>query len=318
MKLPEQIQDDFSYSNLRTLMMMRLRARGFSFLPNQSVGSPLVGRHGSRLRGRGLDFDELRHYRPGDDIRMLDWKVTDRTGRPHVRSYRDEREHQALLLVDQRATMFFGSQVRMKSVTAVEFAALGAWRILESGDRVGALMFNDEQIIEVKPHRSRKAVSNLLNRLVTLNHSLPAPPGTNNAGQLNRALRETNRLAKHDCLVLIVSDLDGWNSETVSSIKRLARHNDVVVSLVYDPLEQRIPGDSPMIFSDGALQIQVDSREPRLQKNFQQHFENKIEFLQGELKKHDVPVISIDTVSPVDAQLRATIGDGSRHHESRV
>ena len=173
MKLPEQIQDDFSYSNLRTLMMMRLRARGFSFLPNQSVGSPLVGRHGSRLRGRGLDFDELRHYRPGDDIRMLDWKVTDRTGRPHVRSYRDEREHQALLLVDQRATMFFGSQVRMKSVTAVEFAALGAWRILESGDRVGALMFNDEQIIEVKPHRSRKAVSNLLNRLVTLNHAWP-------------------------------------------------------------------------------------------------------------------------------------------------
>ena len=318
MKNPERTRDDLSYSNIRTLMTMRHRARGFSFLPNQPVGSSLVGRHGSRLRGRGLDFDELRHYRPGDDIRMLDWKATDRTGRPHVRSYRDEREHQALLLVDQRATMFFGSQVRMKSVTAVEFAALGAWRILESGDRVGALLFNDERIIEVKPHRSQKAVNNLLNRLLSLNHCLPAPAGTNNPGQLNSALRELKRLAKHDCLVLIISDLDGWNNETISSVKQLARHNDVIVSLVYDPLEQRIPGDSQMIFSDGELQIQVDSREQRLQQDFQQHFENKIDFLQGELKKHDVPVIAIDTVQPIDAQLRATIGDGIRRRESRV
>jgi uncharacterized protein (DUF58 family) len=92
------------------LRALEFRARGFSFLPRQPARSVLTGRHSSRLRGRGLNFEELRHYQPGDDIRSLDWKVTRRTGKPHVRVYTEERERSVLLLVDQRVSMFFGSQ----------------------------------------------------------------------------------------------------------------------------------------------------------------------------------------------------------------
>ena len=100
------------YTNLHALVRLRYTARGFNYLPRQPVRSLLSGRKRSRLRGRGLDFDELRHYRPGDDIRNMDWRVTNRTGKPHVRVYTEERDRPVVILVDQRLPMFFGSFLR--------------------------------------------------------------------------------------------------------------------------------------------------------------------------------------------------------------
>jgi len=305
--------DSLVYADMQSLVRLQFKAFGFSFLPRQPISSLLAGKHGSRLRGRGLDFEELRHYRPGDDIRTLDWKVTNRTGKPHVRCYHEERERQALLLVDQRVAMFFGSRVRMKSVVAAELASLAAWRVFAVGDRIGALVFNDREIAEVKPHRSRKTVLRILERLTHMNRGLRAGQADpQNAPMLNRALREAERLSKHDCVVLLVSDLNGWNDETVKRVKRLARHNDVIVALVFDPLEKELPDAGDLVVSDGAMQIQLDLRKPRLKSDFERGFRSSVEYLQGELQKHAVPVIPVDTVSPVDEQLREAIGDALR------
>src|SRR5262244_3704052 len=110
------------YATLADLVRLRQRSRGFSFLPRQPVQSLLAGRHASRLRGRGLNFEEIRRYQVGDDIRQIDWKVTARTRKTHTRVFTEERERSVLLLVDQRWTMFFGSVKNMKSVTAAEAA----------------------------------------------------------------------------------------------------------------------------------------------------------------------------------------------------
>ena len=112
-------------------------AKGLRFLPRQHARSVLNGRHASRLRGRGLNFEELRGYLPGDDVRAIDWKVTARMGEPYVRVYTEERDRPALIVVDQRMSMFFGSRLNMKSVTAAEAATVAAFAILEQGDRVG-------------------------------------------------------------------------------------------------------------------------------------------------------------------------------------
>ena len=92
------------------------------------MSSVLSGRYASRLRGRGLNFEEIRRYLPGDDVRTMDWKVTARTRSPHVRVYTEEKDRAVLLIVDQRINMFFGTRDKLKSVTAAELAALGAWR----------------------------------------------------------------------------------------------------------------------------------------------------------------------------------------------
>jgi hypothetical protein len=131
------------YADLSELVRLKFRTRGFSFLPRQPVQSILAGRHASRLRGRGLNFEEIRRYLPGDDIRNMDWRVTARMRTPHVRVYTEERDRPVLLVVDQRQSRFFGSRRAMKSVVAAEATALAAWRVLQAGDRVSGLVFDD-------------------------------------------------------------------------------------------------------------------------------------------------------------------------------
>lgn len=304
------MDDSNIYANLRDLVALQYQASGFSFLPKQPVHSILSGRHSSRLRGRGLNFEELRHYRAGDDIRTMDWKVTNRTGKPHVRVYTEEKERPVLLLIDQRISMFFGSQVKMKSVIAAELAALAAWRVLSVGDRVGALVFNDVDIIETKPHRSRKTVMQILHNITRFNHDLEADTDiVQNDAQLNLALRETERLSGHDYLIVIISDMSGWNEESVKRVKRLARHNDVMAALVFDPLEKTLPDSSQLVLSDGALQIQVDTAKNGLNDQYTHHFESGVEHLQAELNKHGIPVIPMSTTESVQDQLRQTIGE---------
>lgn len=298
------------YANLKDLVALQHKASGFSFLPKQPVHSILSGRHSSRLRGRGLNFEELRHYRAGDDIRTMDWKVTNRTGKPHVRVYTEERERPVLLVVDQRINMFFGSQKKMKSVIAAELAALAAWRVLSVGDRIGALVFNDSEIVETRPQRSRKTAMQILHNVLKFNHALQADyPTAQNNQQLNAALKETERLSGHDYLIVIISDMSGWNEETVKRIKRLARHNDVMASLVFDPLEKTLPDSSQLVLSDGELQIQVDAGKTGLSEQYTEHFESGVEHLQKELNKHGIPVIPMNTGEDVLTQVRKAIGE---------
>ena len=163
--MPEQ-RGTGVYVDLEQLIALEQRGRRVSFLPRQPVHSLLSGRYASRMRGRGLNFEEIRDYRPGDDVRSIDWKVTARLQQPHVRVFNEERDRQALLVVDQRLSMFFGSRLAMKSVTAAQAAAVwpGAF---SAGDRIGGIVFNDTDIAEVRPQRSRRNVLELLHALAT-------------------------------------------------------------------------------------------------------------------------------------------------------
>ena len=154
------------YADLDELMRLRFKASGFSFLPRQPIHSILSGRHASRLRGRGLNFEELRNYLPGDDTRNIDWKVTARTREPYIRVYTEEKDRTVWLLVDQRISMFFGSRWKMKSVVAAEAAAAAAWRVLSQGDRVGAVIFDDSDLVVIPPHRSEERVAQILKQVV--------------------------------------------------------------------------------------------------------------------------------------------------------
>jgi len=307
--LPKRDEDGVCYTSLKQLVTLQQSISGFSFLPKQPVNSILSGRHGSRLRGRGLNFEELRHYRSGDDIRTLDWKVTNRTGKPHVRVYSEEKERPVLVVVDQRINMFFGSQVKMKSVLATEMAALSAWRVLSVGDRVGALVFNDTEIREVRPQRSRNNVMQILHHLVEFNHRLDAGKDQQqNEKQLNNALAEVERISGHDYLIIIISDMSGWDDETLMRIKRLRQHNDVIASLVYDPLEQTLPKEQQLVLSDGSLQIQINADNPSLNQEFQQVFTNQVSDIKKIMAKYNIPVIPVTTDEPALDQVRKALG----------
>ncbi len=297
------------YTTLQDLIKLQYQATGFSFLPKQPVHSLLSGRHSSRLRGRGLDFEELRQYRPGDDIRTMDWKATKRCGEPYVRLYTEERERPVLLVVDQRISMFFGSQVNMKSVTAAEAAALTAWRVVDSGDKIGAIIFNDHEIREIKPRRSKKTVMQILQRIVEQNNALSVNrDNQSNKGMLDQALEKTVHLAGHDYLICVISDFFGLSDKSLHHVKQLCRHNDVMLSLIYDPLAKELPENENLVISDGKRQILLDSRESRLKKRFPELLQGRLKTLSDNLDKFGVPVLPIHTTEPVALQVRKILG----------
>ncbi len=297
------------YAELDHLVRLQFKASGFSFLPRQPIHSILSGRHASRLRGRGLNFEELRSYLPGDDIRNIDWKVTARTKEPYVRVYTEERDRAVWLLIDQRISMFFGSRQKMKSVTAAEVAAVSAWRVLSAGDRVGAIIFDDHHLDIIAPHRSELNVMQVLARVVEKNHALNAAASHDpNPEMLNEALRRVSALAQHDCLVGLISDGFGIDEQSTRLITRLTEHNDVISAFIYDPLEEDLTDAGHLVFSDGRDQLAVDTGNRKIREMYRQDFQQRLEQMRATSKRYAIPLLPIHTAGPVPEQIRALIG----------
>ena len=302
------------YVSLAHLVRLQHKATGYSFLPRQPIHSLLSGRYASRLRGRGLNFEELRQYQHGDDIRSMDWKVTARTRKPHVRVYTEERDRAVLLLVDQRIHMFFGSRERMKSVVAAEAAALGAWRALGVGDRVGAIVFNGQSIEEIRPQRSKATVMEILRTIERMNHALRADSTVQtNPNQLNAALQKAHRLAKHDTLVVLISDGQGIDDETTRFTAQLARHNDVLGMLLVDPLrESPQPGQGQCVVTDGRLQMELDFHDRKFLERIAADYRQELDGIRAALRKVSAPLLPISTAEDVVGQIRKLIGTATR------
>jgi uncharacterized protein (DUF58 family) len=306
------------YVDLEDLIGLEYRGRQVSFLPRQPVHSLLSGRFASRMRGRGLNFEEIRDYRPGDDVRSIDWKVTARLQKPHVRVFNEERDRQALLVVDQRLSMFFGSRLAMKSVTAAEAAAIGAWRVLGVGDRVGAIVFNDGDVVEVKARRSRATVLQICAAIVAQNRALGVGRGLVNAPvMLNTALARARRLALHDAVVIVISDFDGADDDTRKMIGAMTRHNDVVALLVHDPLQSDLPASARMTVTDGELQIQLEVGRDSVRKSLSQVTQERLKGVFAWTAELGVPVLPLSAAEETAPQLRRLLGAlPSRHARS--
>lgn len=302
-------RDPRVYADLDSLIRLQFQAQGFSFLPRQPVHSILNGRHASRMRGRGLNFEELRSYVAGDDIRTVDWKASARAGEPQVRVYTEERDRPVWLVVNQRQSMFFGSRERTKSVTAAEVAALAAWRVLGAGDRIGAMILDDHDIVTIRPQRSRDQVMRVLGAVVDKNQKLRADnPQTANPGMINEALRRLLPLAAHDCLICLIGDGSGVDEETQELVTRINAHNDCMFVMVYDPMEAVLPRAGRLTASDGEQHMTFDSSNCKLQADFAADFDERLTWLKKLSLRQSIPLLSIDTVEPVAAQIRRELG----------
>ncbi|MGI1661966.1 DUF58 domain-containing protein [Palleronia sp. KMU-117] len=309
---PRVARDPRIHADLEHLRTLDRRATGLSFLPRQPARSILNGRHASRLRGRGLNFEDLRDYLPGDDIRAIDWKVTARTGRPHVRVMTEERDRPALIVVDQRMSMFFGSVLNMKSVTAAEAAALSAFRILDQGDRVGGIVFGDAVVAEVRPQRSRAALNRFLSALAEANDLLrPDAPAVEPVG-LTQVMRAVARIAPRNHLVIVLSDFDGIDDQTARIVSGLARRNDLVLVTVTDPLGEGLETNVRLVVSDGTLQAEIDTRGADSRRRLRDFATGRLAEVLDWQRRFGVPVLPLSAAEETLPQMRRLMGLGPR------
>jgi uncharacterized protein (DUF58 family) len=210
---------------LRQVRLIELRTRGL-------VNSLFAGEYRSVFKGQGMEFSEVREYQVGDEVRAIDWNVTARMGRPHVKRYIEERELTVMVVVDLSGSEFIGTVPRFKHELATELAAVLAMAAARNNDRVGALLFTDAVEHVVPPRKGRRHVLRILRDLLA--HQ-PRGTGTN----MGVALEYLSRILGHHSIVFVISDFMADGIER--PLKRLARRHDVVAISVDDPAELVLP-----------------------------------------------------------------------------
>lgn len=280
---------------LKTLIDL---AKPASFLKpyKSSIRSQQNGGLVSRFKGRGMEFDESRLYQAGDDIRSIDWRVTARTGKTHSKVFREERERPVFISVDCRSTMYFATRGVFKSVQAAKMAALLAWSAQHKGDRLGGQVFTDSYCQELKPQNGKHAVLRFFSALVK----------TTATGKqeitLELALTRLVQHARPGSLVYMISDFRGLNQKAENHLARLARHCDVILIQIYDPLESHLPKKGRYRFTNETHEIVIDTENKQQILSYQKHYQDRLNNLQQLAKKMALVFFRCSTCeNPIEA-----------------
>ncbi|MFG1464264.1 DUF58 domain-containing protein [Xanthobacter sp. DSM 24535] len=263
-------------ASLDELIAARPEAGKAAFAPRGKVRSQQSGGYRSTFRGRGMEFDEVRLYQAGDDIRTIDWRVTARTGRTHTKLFQEERERPVLILLDCRSFMRFGTRAAFKSVQAARAAAVLAWISTDAGDRVGGLVMTPRAIHSHSPQRSRARVLGFIKAMADgTREGFDAAPTGPAAGQepaLAEALARLRRTARTGTLVFIISDFQDFDARAARELSRLGLQAQVTNVFVYDRLEEALPAAGAYPVSDGAAVRLIDAGDATARTAHAQRF----------------------------------------------
>lgn len=278
---------------------------GFTLLPKQPVNSILAGRHSSKLRGRGLDFSEVRTYISGDDIRDIDWKVTARVGKTHIKLFTEEKDKPIYLYIDLTPTMFFGSKLYTKSSIACQLATIAAFKVLKNGDRFGGVIFSEDGIDTIKPQRNRKSILRYISKLSESAKRLATdlPTISSKERSFEQNLLRSGSFTSQNSVVVIISDFYQLTSKSKEILTDISKHNDLILAQVSDDMERELPSGD-ILLSDGDQQLLWNNRKRNIGKEFQDHMISDQDDLTSEMKRYGIPVMQINTHQPIDSQLK--------------
>jgi uncharacterized protein (DUF58 family) len=290
--------------DLDELLALRGAAQGLVLSSRAPARAQVRGAHASTMRGRGLEFQEVRPYVPGDDPRTIDWRVTARRGRPHTKLFREERERPVWLVADLGPTLFFGSRRQLKSALVVRAAALLAWIAALGGDRVGAVIGAGAAGTRVLPPRARHAgVLPLLEALLALQPRAPAAAADTGAGAcLADALRTLMPVVRPGSLMLLLSDFAGLDVGLQTQCAALAVSGECRLFWITDALEERsLPDGRFRAGFPGRLRV-LDGAQVR--SAWQAAWQQRAQRLAALSQQIAAPLIRLDTGEAVEQVLR--------------
>ncbi len=272
------------------------KIRRIQITTNRLVNESLAGEYHSVFKGRGMEFDEVREYQHGDDIRTIDWNVTSRTGHPYVKRYVEERELTVMLLVDASASGSFGSAEKTKGEIAAEISALIAFSAIKNNDRVGAILFTDEVEKFVPPRRGSTHVLRLIREMLFYQ---PRRRGT----CIQKALDHLNLVIHKKAVVFLISDLLDQGFER--SLKVADRKHDVSVIQIADPRERQLPDVGIIEVRDAETGeiAWVDTSLREVRETYRANWEKNRAKLAKLFQLQRMDHLAIDTSQPYDVPL---------------
>ncbi len=288
--------DGVIYISQSRLISLQREARLLN--PKKAViRSQFNGSFLSAFKGRGMEFDESRPYQPGDDVRNMDWRVTARTNKPYSKVFREERERPVLLWVDFRAPMFFGTQQCYKSVLAAKIAALLAWKSSQNGDRLGALLFSENNHLELRPSSGKTSILQVIKKLseFSVQSTGSIHLQDENKRDSKHALNRLLHVTRPGSLIYLISDFRHVSSQFESSLNRLSRHNELELIQLSDPLETQLPDEGYYRVTDGQNEIAVNAFNKHSRLSYQQRFTLHQENLKTLCKKNRIRFLTLST-----------------------
>ena len=274
-------------------------------LTNHLIDDELSGNYHSTFKGQGVEFDEVRPYEVGDDVRSIDWNVTARTGAPYIKRYSEERELTIIFAVDVSGSLGYGSRGRTKAELAAEVTALLALTAIRNQDKVGLLLFSDRIVKYIPPRKGRDSVMRLAREVLAAGED--AEGGTDVAG----ALKFLNGVRKRKAVVFLVSDFMVPQTASEDEVERLvkatARRHDVICVTVADPAESALPNAGLVELEDpetGEI-VLADTSSASVRKAFAAAAEEEASRRAGFFRRSGIDVLSLATDRPYIDDIRA-------------
>jgi uncharacterized protein (DUF58 family) len=272
------------------------KIRRIQITTSRLVNESLAGEYHSVFKGRGMEFDEVREYQHGDDIRTIDWNVTSRTGHPYVKRYVEERELTVMLLIDASASGLFGSSGKIKGEVAAEISALLAFSAIKNNDRVGAMLFTD-RIEKFIP--ARRGSTHVLRVIREVLYHKPEGRGT----RIQKALEHLNLVVRKRAVVFLISDLLDQGFE--QPLKVANRRHDVVILQIVDPREQELPDVGIVELRDAETGeiVEVDTSIKQVRDAYAANWARDRERMTRLFRSQRMDHVLIDVARPYDIPL---------------
>lgn len=264
------------------------KVRYIQIMTNKAVNDVLAGEYHSVFKGQGMEFDEVREYQPGDEIRSIDWNVTARTGHPYVKRFREEREQTLLFLVDLSASGRFGSVKNTKSEVATELCALLAFSAIKNNDKVGLVVFTETVELFIPPAKGTSHVLRLISELLRFE---PQRKGTKITAAVDYAARILNRRS----IVVLISDF--FDSDYQRALGILSRRHDVIAASVNDAREYELPDVGLLDLEDPetGTMLSVDTGSAAVRKRYKALGLARAEALRDTFKSMNIDHIEVGT-----------------------
>jgi uncharacterized protein (DUF58 family) len=279
------------------------KVRQIEIRTNRLVTDSLAGQYHSVFKGRGINFDAVREYVPGDDVRTIDWNVTARAGRPFVKKFVEERELTLLLMVDVSASGDFGSGVQSKRELAAEIASVLAFSAVKNNDKVGLLLFTDQVELYLPPRKGRRHVLRIVREVLGFK---PTWRGTD----LVQSLDFMNKVIERRAIIFLLSDFlttDTPAEDLRRALRQTNRRHDLVALPIKDARERLLPDLGVIAIEDaetGEL-VELDTRNPAVRQRFAEIADNRATRLRRAFNAEAVDSLSLETDQPYVAGLMA-------------